>query len=337
MPSTASASTDPQRILIRAPNWVGDCVMSMPAVQRLRERFPHAHISLLVKEQVLDLWRENPHLDELIPLGQLGTVAGKQFEMAILFPNSFRVAWEARRAGIPKRVGYAGHWRRRLLTDIVAGDSWNRPTDIHFVHHFLAFSKYLGGSDKAISPKITLQPEEIQAIDPLLEGAQAKRLCALAPSAEYGPAKRWLPERFIAAATQIAEKHDMIWVVVGGPNDAELCRPIAEGIGSNVLNLTGKTTLRQLCAVLARCRVLLTNDSGAMHVGYAVGTRVVAIFGSTEPAATGPVGEGHVVVRNKVDCSPCFLRECPIDFRCMKRIEVDEVTRKVSECLSRAN
>jgi|ERR1051326_7744219 heptosyltransferase-2 len=337
MPSTASASTDPKRILIRAPNWIGDCVMSMPAVQRLRERFPQAHIALLAKEKVLDLWKENPHLNELIPLGDIGSVAERKFEMAILFPNSFRVAWEAWRAEVPKRVGYAGHWRRWLLTDLIEGDSWNKPTDVHFVHHFLAFSKHLGGSDELVSPKITLQPAELHEVDPLLAGASAQPLCALAPSAEYGPAKRWLPERFIAVAKQIAQKHNVTWVIVGGPNDVELCRPIAEGIGSNVLNLTGKTTLRQLCAVLARCRVLLTNDSGAMHVGYAVGTRVVAIFGSTEPAATGPIGEGHGVVRHKVDCSPCFLRECPIDFRCMKRIEVDEVTGRVSECLSRAS
>jgi len=335
MPSTASASTDPKRILIRAPNWIGDCVMAMPAVQRLRERFQSSHIAMLAKEKVLDLWKGNPHLDQLIPYAELDSVRAGNFEMAILFPNSFRVAWEAKQAGISLRVGYSGHWRRWLLTDVITGDSWNKPTDSHFVHHYLSFSKHLGGSAELAIPKITLSSEELTGVDELLGDVKKDVLCALAPSAEYGPAKRWLPERFVAAARQISEQRGAKWIIVGGPNDVSICQPVAEGIGSHAINLVGKTTLRQLCAVLARSRVLLTNDSGAMHVGYAVGTRVVAIFGSTEHAATGPVGAGHVVVRNKVDCSPCFLRECPIDFRCMKRIEVDEVVSRVSECFDR--
>lgn len=337
MPSTASASTDPQRILIRAPNWIGDCVMAMPAVQRIRERFPRAHIALLAKEKVLDLWKGNPHLNELIPHGQLDRVATGKFDAAILFPNSFRVAWEARQAGIPRRIGYAGHWRRRLLTNVIEGDTWRRPTTTHFVHHFLAFAKYLGGSAEEVAPRIVLTDAELKSVDRLLGETGSERLCALAPSAEYGPAKRWLPERYVETARKIADKHGVRWVIVGGPCDIETCKPIAEKIGPAAIDLTGKTTLRELCAVLARCRVVLTNDSGAMHVGYAVGTPVVAIFGSTEPAATGPIGQGHVVIRQKVDCSPCFLRECPIDFRCMKRIEVDEVMRRILACLNRAS
>jgi heptosyltransferase-2 len=258
--------------------------------------------------------------------------------MAVLFPNSFRVAWEAKQAGIPRRVGYAGHWRRWLLTQVIPGDSWRRPVDSHFVHHFLSFSKHLGGSAEPLPPRITLTASELkQADESLRKAANNKALCALAPGAEYGSAKRWLPERFVAVAKRVAAVTGCGWVIVGGQNDAEACCPIADGIGSNAVNLAGKTSLRQLCALLARCRVLLTNDSGAMHVGYAVGAKVVAIFGSTEPAATGPVGAGHMVIRHKVECSPCFLRECPIDFRCMKRIEVDEVVQKVTECLSQGN
>lgn len=307
--------------------------MSMPAVQRIRERFPQAHIALLAKEKVLDLWGENPFLDEIIPHARIDSVREKKFEAAILFPNSFRVAWEAKQAGIPRRIGYSGYWRRWLLTDVIEGDSWLKPTATHFVHHYLSFSKYLGGNNQLVPPRIRLTPAELKEADQLLEQADTKPVCAMAPSAEYGPSKRWLPERYIEAAKKIAGEQGVAWVLVGGPNDADVCAPIAKGIGSRCLNLAGKTTLRQLCAVLARCRVLLTNDSGAMHVGYAVGTSVVAIFGSTEPAATGPIGQQHVVIRNKVRCSPCFLRECPIDFRCMKRIEVAEVVERVGERL----
>jgi heptosyltransferase-2 len=215
------------------------------------------------------------------------------------------------------------------LTDVVEAD-WHRPTASHFVHHYLRLAAHLGASDQPVPPRIILTNQELQSADSLLADAlKAGPLCALAPGAEYGPAKRWLPERFV----EVAKQTNCRWLIVGGPSDAAVGNPIADQLGANAINLVGRTTLRQLCAVLARCRVLLTNDSGAMHVGYAVGTRVVAIFGSTEPAATGPLGQGHVVIRHKVDCSPCFLRECPIDFPCMKGIESRQVTQAISECL----
>lgn len=334
MPSTASASTDPSRILIRAPNWLGDCVMSMPAVQRIRERFPDAHIGLLAREKVIELWRNNPHLNERIPLADLGSVRDARFEMAILFPNSFRVAWEAWRAAIPRRIGYDGDWRRPLLTDVIPGNPRHLPAVRHLISHYLSFARFLGGSDELTAPRIVVDESELREADRLVGAPGTRQLCALAPSAEYGPAKRWPAERFIETAKRLAAEQNVKWVVLGGPNDLPVCNPITAAIGESAINLVGKTNLRQLCAVLARCRLLLTNDSGAMHVGYAVGTKVLALFGSTEPSATGPVGEGHVVVRHKVDCSPCFLRECPIDFRCMKRIAVDEVVDRATDMLT---
>lgn len=334
-PLIASVSTEPRRVLIRAPNWIGDCVMAMPTVQRLRERFPRAHLALLAADKVIELWHGNPHLDELIPLTRWVAMRGKRFDLAVLLPNSFRSAWEARRAGIPRRVGFAGHWRRWLLTDVVANGEWRRPTTTHLVHHYLALSRHLGGNDELCQPRIWLSAEEQAAAESMLGAPPAGGFCALAPSAEYGPAKRWLAERFVETARQVAGQFDVRWVLVGGPHDVGICRPVAEGLGGAAVNLAGKTTLRQLAAVLARCRLLLTNDSGPMHVSYAVGTPVVAIFGSTEPSATGPVGSGHVVIRNKVDCSPCFLRECPTDFRCMRGIEAGEVVARVSEILQR--
>lgn len=334
MPSTASASTDPSRILIRAPNWVGDCVMSMPAVQRIRERFPDAHIGLLAKEKVIDLWRKSPHLNELIPLANLGTVREARYEMAILFPNSLRVAWEAWRAAIPRRIGYAGDCRRALLTEAIPGDPRHLPTGRHLTSHYLSFARFLGGSDELTAPRIVVDEAELREADHLVGAPGTMRLCALAPSAEYGPAKRWPAGRFIETAKRLAAEQHVRWVVVGGPNDLPVCNPITAALGESAVDLAGKTSLRQLCAVLARCRVLLSNDSGAMHVGYAVGAKVLALFGSTEPSATGPLGEGHVVVRHKVDCSPCFLRECPIDFRCMTRIEVDEIVDRATRMLT---
>ena len=162
---------------------------------------------------------------------------------------------------------------------------------------------------------------------------QDKPLLALNAGAEYGPAKRWPLERFIAAAKQIAERENVRWVIIGGPKEAELAATIAAALGeTSAINLAGKTTLAGLCETLAQCRLLLTNDSGPMHLAAALGKSVVAIFGSTEPTLTGPGlpdNPRHVILRHAPPCSPCFLRECPIDFRCMNAISVEEVVEAV--------
>src|SRR5207247_365230 len=155
----------------------------------------------------------------------------------------------------------------------------------------------------------------------------------LSPGAEYGPAKRWLPERFAEAATKISAQSSAQWILFGTKNDAAIGDQIAAAIGDHCVNRIGRTTLDQLINELRECRLLLTNDTGTMHLAALLGVPVVAIFGSTEPRLTGPLGNGHIVLRHHVECSPCFLRECPIDFRCMKAVSTQEAADAVLSIL----
>jgi heptosyltransferase-2 len=328
MPSPASATNN--RILIRATNWIGDSVMMMPAVTRLREANPNAHIALYCLSKLRDLWRYNPHLNEVI------TELTARFDTAYIFPNSFRSAWETWRAKIPRRIGYPGHWRRLLLTDIipdnetvhyetvtVAKRTFRRKvfdSQRHQVHRHLA----LVGSSQLTLPRIWLGPNET-AIRTKLLGNDPRPIFALNPGAEFGPAKRWPAERFAEVAKRIPNCRI---VLLGAPRDPVI--PLPDGS----LNLVGKTTLLELCVVLKATRVLLTNDTGPMHLAAALDVPQVAIFGSTSPELTGPLSDKAIVLRESVECNPCFLRECPIDFRCMNNLTVERITETVLNLFS---
>ena len=334
-PSPASAIAN--RILIRATNWLGDNVMLTPAVQRLRELAPAAHLALLCPPKLQDLWRENPYLNEILT-DPAGLPTGR-FDLAVIFPNSFRAAWECWRAGIPRRVGVAGHWRRALLTDVVpeppgeqaryrsvavAGQRFKVktfPAVRHLAQRHLDLIAHLGGNQELVAPKIWCAAKPRWPVD-------GRPVFALNAGAEFGPAKRWPADRFAAVAKQVAGQVDCRWLILGGPGDVALAGQIAAQLG-DCINLAGQTTLRELCEVLRACRLLLTNDTGPMHLAAGLGTPVVAIFGSTSAELTGPLGAPVTIVREPVECSPCFLRECPIDFRCMNRISVDRVADAV--------
>ena len=345
------------RILVRATNWIGDSVMSMPAVQRLRELEPDAHIALLCPAKLHDLWRHNPFVNEVIPFDpkpSIRVLKKNRFDVAVIFPNSFRSAWEARCAGIPCRVGFAGHWRKQLLTDIVPEPDGTRaqykkmtvggktlkikhyaPVR-HQVHDYLDIVSHLGGNGAVVQPRLWLSPGELPSLTKFLhEGLRP--FIGINAGAEYGPAKRWMPDRFAEAAARISEEIPSRWLLLGGPGDVEVANRIETKLRASIddpraiVNVAGKTTLMELCELIKFCRLLLTNDTGPMHLADAVGTPVVAIFGSTSAELTGPSGKYSRVVREPVECSPCFLRECPIDFRCMNSVTVDRVVATVLE------
>ncbi|HUK82286.1 MAG TPA: lipopolysaccharide heptosyltransferase II [Verrucomicrobiae bacterium] len=354
-PESAIDRTRHARILVRATNWIGDTVMSMPAVQRLRELVPDAHLALLCPAKLQDLWRHNPFLDEVIPFDDKVNIAhlhAGAFDVAIVFPNSFRSAWECWRAGIPRRIGFAGHRRRRLLTDIAPGPNDETPVrksitvegktfDVkyfpairHQVHRYLDLIALLGGNLEPVPPRIWLSPGELPALTKFLhEGS--RQFIGINAGAEYGPAKRWIPERFSEAAKRVSDEIACRWLLLGGPGDVEIANTIEAQLRTqvadprHVVNVAGKTTLMELCELIKFCKLLLTNDTGPMHLAAALGTPVVAIFGSTSPKLTGPLGKQCVVVHQDAECSPCFLRKCPIDFRCMDRITVSHVTDAV--------
>ena len=336
-PSPASVTAN-ARILIRGTNWIGDAVMTMPAVQRLREWAPAAHIALQCPAKLHDLWRHNPNLNAVLT-GEADLRAGK-FDLAVIFPNSFRSAWGCWRAGIPRRLGFAGHWRRALLTDMlpdpepaayrqvtVAGRRFKTktfPVVRHQAHRYLDLVAHLGGNRELVPPKIWCGDAAVKKFLP----ADGRPVCALNAGAEFGPAKRWPADRFAAVARQV----DCRWLVLGGPGDVALAGQIAAQL-PDVVNVAGRTTLLELCELLRVSRLLLTNDTGPMHLAGALGTPLVAIFGSTSAELTGPLGAPVTILREPVECSPCYLRQCPIDFRCMNRITVEQVAAAVRKLL----
>ena len=331
-PEIPAENLKPFRVLIRAPNWLGDSVITVPAVRAIKAGRSDAHITIVAPEKIASVWKLIPDIDEVLPftsssfLSVLRTIRRQQpFDVAILFPNSLRAALEAWIAGIPRRVGFPGHHRRWLLNQIVVEEQRRGPIQ-HQVYRYLHLARELGAP---------LGQGELRKFLPRLKTNGAPARIGLCPGAEYGPAKRWLPERFAEVALAIAERRAVQWVLFGTAADAERGAAIANVLGGHCVNRIGQTTLEQLSAELAECALLLTNDTGTMHLATLVGVPVVAVFGSTEPRLTGPLGNGHDIIRHQVECSPCFLRECPIDFRCMKAVSVEEVAAAVSTQLDR--
>jgi len=316
------------RILIRSSNWLGDAVMSVPAVRAIKNGRPDARVTVAAPVNIAPMWKLVPEVDTIVPLPNdslLPVISllkrQRNFDVAILFPNSLRVALESWLSGIPRRVGYRGHWRRLLLNQTVRGPRKPGPPEHHSLR-FLRIARECGA--------------ETPNAQPLSRTSNIKRQTSklgLCPGAEYGPAKRWLPERFAEVAAKVSAQSSAQWILFGTKNDIAIADQIAAAIGDHCVNRIGHTTLDQLIDELRECRLLLTNDTGTMHLAALLGVPVVAIFGSTEPRLTGPLGDGHIILRHHVECSPCFLRECPIDFRCMKAVRSEEVADAVLSIL----
>lgn len=320
----------PFRILIRSSNWLGDSIISMSTVRAIKAGRPDAHITVVAPEKIAPAWKLVPEVDEVISLTSRSIFRALRlirnqtvFDVAILFPYSLRAALEVWLAAVPRRVGYPGHHRRWLLNQIIQERSRLGPVE-HQVLHYLQISREVGG---------TSESPAVQMFLPRAKPNGATATIGLCPGAEYGPAKRWLPERFAEVAVAVSAQRPVQWMLFGTSGDVESGAIIETAIGANCINRIGKTTLHELIAELSQCTLLLTNDTGTMHLATILGVPVVAVFGSTEPRLTGPLGSGHHVIRHQVECSPCFLRECPIDFRCMKAVTVDEVVDSVSSLL----
>ena len=330
-PGISASDLKPFRILIRSSNWLGDAVMSVPAVRAIKNGRPDVHVTIAAPDKIAPMWKLIPEVDAIIPLpeGSLLSVVRllrqqMPFDVAILFPNSLRVALETWLSGIPRRVGYRGHWRSWLVNQIVREPRKPGPPEHHSLR-FLRIARECGAETSNIEVPKPNQTSNIKH----------QTLIGLCPGAEYGPAKRWLPERFAEAAAKITAQSSAQWILFGTKNDAAIGEQIAAAIGDHCVNRIGQTTLDQLIDELRQCRLLLTNDTGTMHLAALLGVPVVAVFGSTEPRLTGPLGNGHTILRHHVECSPCFLRECPIDFRCMKAISADEVAGAVLSMLAK--
>lgn len=317
-------------LLVRSPNWLGDACMAAPAIRAIKSGRPDLYLTILSPEKLAPLWREMPEVDRVLEIppksspravARLLRKAGR-FDAALLLPNSVRSALEVWLARIPRRIGRDFHRGRRFLNQLMTTTRNVHPT-VHQSEELLTIIRHLGGETP---------PARLPRPQP-----QGPLRVALCPGAEYGAAKRWPSERYRAVMEAVTKQHDLTWVIVGTAKEADLGEKLTDGFVGNAENLCGKTTLSELIAKLKECTLLLTNDTGTMHLADLLGVPVVAIFGSTEPALTGPVGTTtppHRIIRRKVECSPCYLRVCPIDFRCMNEITVEMVTSAVLESLS---
>ena len=322
----------PFRILIRSSNWLGDAVMSVPAVRAIKEGRPDTHLTVLAPEKIAPVWKLVPEVDDVLSLPNKSVLHAMRvirrqprFDVAILFPNSLRAALEV--LFVPRKVGYRGHSRAWLLNQIVREPRKPGPPE----HHALRFLRI--ANDCGADVDLTALP----TFD-LLQKSNLKDQISLGlcPGAEYGPAKRWLPDRFAEVAATVSNNaSNAKWILFGTKDDLASGETIATALGDKCLNRIGQTSLEDLISELRDCRALLTNDTGTMHLAALLGVPVVAIFGSTEPQLTGPLGDVQVIVRHHVECSPCFLRECPIDFRCMKEITTQEVANAMISILRR--
>ncbi|HEX3620462.1 MAG TPA: lipopolysaccharide heptosyltransferase II, partial [Candidatus Udaeobacter sp.] len=288
-PGISARELKPFRILIRSSNWLGDAVMSVPAVRAIKNGRPDARVTVAAPVNIAPMWKLVPEVDTIIPLPNdslLPVISllkrERNFDVAILFPNSLRVALESWLSGIPRRVGYRGHWRRLLLNQTVREPRKPGPPEHHSLR-FLRIARECG----AETPNAQPLPETTNI------KSQISKL-GLCPGAEYGPAKRWLPERFAEVAAKISAQSSAQWILFGTRNDMAIGDQIATAIGDHCVNRIGQTTLDQLIDELRECRLLLTNDTGTMHLAALLGVPVVAIFGSTEPRLTGPLGDGHI-------------------------------------------
>ncbi|ODS56427.1 MAG: lipopolysaccharide heptosyltransferase II [Acidobacteria bacterium SCN 69-37] len=335
----------PARMVVRPPNWLGDAVMALPALAAVRQHFADAHLTVAAVPAVAALFREDTDVrpDDVIDLpgarrDQVRLLADGHFDLGLLLPNSWRSAWQFRRAGIAERWGYRASGRGLLLTRAV-----RRPRGlVHQADYYRHLVRELGIACDEAGPRLAPREASLREADRLLargDSARAARLVGIAPGAAYGQAKQWPPDRVAAVVARLVATREAACVLVGAGHDRDAGRAVeswlrahAPAASGRVVNLIGQTSLRALTGVLSRTDAVLANDSGAMHLAAALGRPVVAVFGPTDDRVTRPIGDHHVLTAS-VFCRPCMLRDCPIDHRCMTRIGVDAVFDALDDAL----
>jgi heptosyltransferase-2 len=339
------------KILIRATNWIGDAIMALPALHAVRAKFPDAHVSIVARPYVADIYRDQAVYDKLIPYdpqnehnGWRGreslakTLREQKFDTALLLQNAFDAAWLAWRAGIPQRIGYARDGRSLLLTRAIPVP---KPGEIpaHEKFYYLELLRRTGWisalhNETHIELRVSEVARQRAAVTLTEAGSPPSALrIAVGAGASYGSAKCWPPERFASSLNQILSQTDADIILFGTASESTVSSAIATQLRRPAIDLTGKTPIADLPALLSQCHLFLGNDSGAMHVAAAVGLPIVAVFGSTDPEGTAPVSPRVTIVQQKPYCSPCFLRRCPTDHRCMTAVQPEMVASALHERL----
>ncbi len=333
-----------KKIIVRFPNWIGDAVMAAPVAEELKRHFPNAEITAMCAAPVFELFKRDPFIDAIFCFSKpenaflrrdktrdiIEALRDGKYDLGVLLANSFSSAWWFWQGRVARRIGYRGQMRAWLLTDPI------KPLEepIHQVDRYKRLLKPLGIAVGKSGPRLYLSEEEIEAARALLaqRGCSSKEpLIGINPGAAFGSAKCWPPERFRSLALELLKDPRMRVVFFGDAKTESLVKEICRGLPPRAISLAGETSLRELMSLIQECDLLVTNDSGPMHIAAALGVPVVALFGSTDDHATGPYGQKDGVIHKRASCSPCFRRVCPIDFRCMKAISVEEVIEKIQE------
>jgi len=340
------------KIFIRATNWVGDAIMALPALRAVRKRFPDDEIAIVARPYVADIYRHQEICDQLIPYDPEGLLSGfsgrerlaaeiraQKFDVALLLQNAFDAAWLAWRANVPERIGYARDGRSFLLTKAVPLPRHGEiPAHEKFYYlELLLRAGWLDSVPEETLISLRVPEEKRRSAEEFLcnSGVRHGALrIALGAGASYGSAKCWLPSRFAEVANRLQSEADADVILFGTAAEASVSTAISAEMRRPPIDLTGKTAIADLPALLSQCHLFIGNDSGAMHVASAVGLPIVAVFGPTDPDGTAPVTPRGSIVQQKPYCSPCFLRRCPTDHRCMTAITADMVEAAARPWLS---
>jgi heptosyltransferase-2 len=329
-----------KKILIRGPNWVGDAVLAIPAMKAVREHFHEAEITVLVRPWVAGLFTAAPFVDKVwsepkpSSIGEWTriprSIRDRAFDLALLFPNSFESALMMFLAGIPQRIGYATDARGWMLTNSI------KPADDprHQIYYYMDLVKTLAAATTPPAIEIKATPQERADARALLraEGIpDAAPFLVLNPGAAYGSAKRWHSDRFAGVAQTLSRELHLLIVLIGSEAERSISEQVRDRMTRSAVVLNGRTSLETLIGVLSESSLMITNDSGPMHIAAALGIPTVAVFGSTDERVTGPYGPRTRIVKQVVECSPCLLRDCPIDHRCMNNVSVEDVCRAARE------
>ena len=341
-------------IVVRGTNWVGDSIMTIPALRELSRIFPDAEIVLHTRKWAEGIFRDADFLDRIITFDpgkwkikdtiiQADSLREQRFDLAILLPNSFESALTARLAGIPRRIGYNKDLRGLLLTDPIAVPEWKnkRHEAFYFLNLIAEVEKRFIGTDTVMhsKPDSSLQISDERKAEALqiLKAAgvdSAKKVIALGTGSTNSRAKRWGADSYAKLNYRLRNDLDANVILVGSADEADIAGEVQRLSTTLPIDMTGKTGLAEAAAILSVVDLLVSNDMGLAHIAPAVGTKTAVIFGPTNPVTTRPFSDNAVVIRHDVECSPCMLRDCPIDHRCMTRISVDEVFNVCRELLT---
>lgn len=348
-------TTDPERVLVVLPNWVGDVVLATPAMRALRERFSSAHITFLVRGHLAEILNGGDWMDEIVHwpvrkgqsrpkrrkgfLGLAAQLRDQRYDMGILLANSFRSALLVRLAGVRRRVGYDRDGRGLLLTDrLLPEKADGRFIPVPMTRYYNAIARYLGCRECPAQLELFTTPEEEAEVDRVLREAgvgTGQPIVVLNPGASFGPAKCWLPERFAAVGDRLSAAYEAAVFVSCGPRETDIARRVAREMERPAIVLDNPVMkLGPSKALIRRASLLVTNDTGPRHFANAFGTPVVTIFGPTDPQWTLTDIATQRSVMVSVDCGPCMKRVCPLDHRCMTRITADMVVEQAEQLLA---